>query len=333
MSRVDWGFVLDRVDEALEAFRSQGVKPTLRTLFYWLVSKQVIPNTRNAYSRLSEKLVEARKMGRWGWDILEDRTRVVLGELSDYKFNDHDMALFEQKLSRKLESLDIDKMLSDTFDYLEPLFMVGRWAEQPVVCEIWIEKEALASTIQSWTQDLGIPIRVNRGYSSWTFIYNNTCSLGRTLTSHQKVVILYLGDLDPSGVDIQRFLEEAIRYFGLGEDRVEFTRLAITADQVEEFNLPPRPEDAETLAKLARDTRSRKYGFNYIVELDALVAYAPDEFRRIIRDAVLSRWDKSVYERLEDQARKLQEEADRRLREVKEEAKKKIIEMIMGGKA
>jgi hypothetical protein len=331
MGRIDWGLVLDKVDEALGVFSGQGVKPTLRTLFYYLVSKQVIPNTSSAYKGLSAKIVEARKEGRWAWDFLEDKTRVVLGNLDDYRFTDDVLERFEKSLMDRLKSFDIDKMLSETFDWLKPSFLVGRWSDQPNVCEVWIEKEALASTIESWTFDLQVPIRVNRGYSSWTFIYNNVMSLRGTLAKHEKVTVFYLGDLDPSGVDIERFLEEAIRYFGLDEDRVEFVRLAVTPNHVEKFNLPPRPEDAETLAKLARDTRSKRYSFDYIVELDALVAYAPEEFKNIVRNAMLSRWDKSIYDALVGKATELNEKAKRMLEEVKRHAKVKIVEMIKGG--
>jgi len=122
---------------------------------------------------------------------------------------------FEKRLQAKLEELNINEMINETFDYLKPWITVNRWAEQPTVCEVWIEKEALASTLQSWLSGKEIPIRVNRGYSSWTFIYNNVQSLKWTLQKHDKVIIYYTGDLDPSGLDIERFLQEALEYFGL----------------------------------------------------------------------------------------------------------------------
>lgn len=316
VARVNWGLVLNRVDEALATFRQQGVKPTLRTLFYWLVSKQVIANVSSSYKSLSAQIVDARKEGRYAWDFLEDKTRVVLGSLADFRFSDSEIEFLESSLKGKLENLDVDRLIEDYFGWFEPSFTVDFWAEQPEVCEIWIEKEALASTIQSWTSDLYVPIRVNRGYSSWTFIYNNVQALASHLEKHQKVTIFYLGDLDPSGVDIQRFLEEAIRYFGLEKERVELVRLAVTPSQVEEFGLPPRPEDAETLAKLERDTRSKNYAYNYVVELDALVAFAPNEFRELIRKAIMDKWDKSIFEELKERAEELTEQAEEKLEEV-----------------
>jgi len=327
-NQLNWSYVLDKVDEAVAAFTAQNVKPTLRTLFYWLVSKQTIPNTESSYKTLSRKVVEARKQGRWAWDFLEDKTRTVVGGLADYRYSDYSLEWFKERLQEKLDSLDVDRMLNDFFDYLMPSFEVQRWAEQDEVCEVWLEKEALASTIHAWVSDLEVPLRINRGYSSWTFIYNNVQELNLSLSKHKKVTILYLGDLDPSGVDIQRFLTEAIRYFGLQEDKIELVRLAITPKQVEEFKLPPRPEDAQTLAKLARDVRSKKYTLSYVIELDALVAYAPSEFKELLRKAIIEKWDKSKFDELKEKAAKCREQALQILDEVKRKAKKKLIDNL-----
>jgi hypothetical protein len=50
-------------------------------------------------------------------------------------------------------------------------------------------------------------------------------------------------------------------------------RIAVTDEQIEEFNLPPMPESKETIDKVNHDTRKegfiKKYGKLYIVELDA----------------------------------------------------------------
>jgi hypothetical protein len=67
--------------------------------------------------------------------------------------------------------------------------------------------------------DLYVPVCVSRGYSSWTFIYENKDLLNPNTT------VLYLGDHDPSGLDIERFTHEAMEYFGLD---FRFKRLALT---------------------------------------------------------------------------------------------------------
>jgi len=327
MRRVDWKRVVEIVkSEVVPAFNREGVRPTVRTIFYSLVSRNVIPNTKSAYKRLSRVLVEARKDGIFAWDFVEDRTRYVLSNFRDGYYTEKSLETTESFCKSKLDEINIEKLLAEYFDWLKLHGKAGYWSEQPIVPEVWIEKDALAKTIENWTLDLSINIRVNRGYSSWTFIYENIRELKNVLETHEKVVILYCGDLDPSGVDIQRFLREALEYFGMDESKVELIRVAVTLEQVEQFNLPPRPEDVETLAKLQRDPRSKKYTYDYIVELDALVAYVPQEFRRIIREAVERYHDKSIYNEVKRKHEEIKEKANKIVEDYKRKALDKILE-------
>jgi len=84
------------------------------------------------------------------------------------------------------------------------------------------------------------------------------------------VVVLHLGDHDPSGIDMTRDIRDRLDLFlsgdGYNPDQVEVRRIALNMDQVEEYNPPPNP------AKLT-DSRvggyMRKYG-DESWELDAL---------------------------------------------------------------
>lgn len=319
--KTDWDLVLKKAKEALQYFDDQGVKPTLRTLFYNLVSQNILGNTKSTYKGLSRKIVKARKDGVISWDALEDTARHVYGNMSDSCFGKEIVDNADEKLQEKLGDFNAEAILNDFFDYVVPWAHVSPWAKQPIVAEIWIEKEALAKTIQAWTENLKVNIRVNKGYSSWTFLYNNAQALQSVLEDHDEVIIYYLGDLDPSGVDMERFLKEALVYFALDSSRVKLKRLAITAAQVEEYHLPPKPEDAETLAKLKRDSRTAKYDRKYIVELDALVAYVPQEFKRLVREAIMDVWDRDLYNNLKREADEKNEEIQKLVDETKAKAK------------
>jgi len=291
--------------------------PTLRTFFYFLVSRGVIPNTRSAYKRLSKVCVEMRKQGLIPWDAFVDKTRVTRGWFEDSRLGDDYPKRVEERLERKLESLNIDELLADYFDVYIP--SLGRWAGQKHYVEVWIEKEALADHVYECIADLDVKLRVNRGYSSWTFIYDNARELREY--RDRDIVVLYLGDLDPSGVDIERFVREATEYFNVD---FKLVRVAVTEEQVEKYNLPPRPEDAETLAKLHRDPRTRKYTKKYVVELDALVAYVPEEFKRIVREAVNSYWDESVFEKEKERHKEIVEECRKLINEYIKKAKERM---------
>lgn len=325
--RLNWRKIIEDVEsEILPYFNQQGVKPTLRTLFYALYSKGLIPNTKSAYKQLSKQLVKARKNQQLAWDFLEDRTRYSLGIFEDGYVTAADLRACVMRCRERLDDLSLDALLDEMFNWIRLYAETGKWAKQPTIVEIWIEKDALAKTIESWVSD--VKIRVNRGYSSWTFIYNNIQEIKDMLgDEHERLTIFYLGDLDPSGVDIQRFLQEAIGYFRV-DKVVEFKRLAVTDEQVVKYNLPPRPEDVETLRKLERDSRTAGYKHDYIVELDALVVYAPEQFRDLLRAEVNRYWDKEIYEKVHTKSKRYAESSKKLIEAVKRKAKKRILEQL-----
>jgi len=116
-------------------------------------------------------------------------------------------------------------------------------------------KQALADTFASFLKSRDVRIVVNRGYSGWSFLYENCMRLLEVKRSGKEIHILYFGDFDPSGDD---HLDKA------------FQRMAVTEEQIEEFNLPPMPKSKETIDKVNHDTRKngfiKKYGRLYIVE-------------------------------------------------------------------
>jgi hypothetical protein len=56
----------------------------------------------------------------------------------------------------------------------------------------------------------------------------------------KRIHILYFGDFDPSGEDMDRHLVDALSYFfDLDRYLVDFERIAVTEDQIDEYDLPP----------------------------------------------------------------------------------------------
>lgn len=97
---------------------------------------------------------------------------------------------------------------------------------------------------------------------------------------------------------MDRHLSTALSTFGL--QSIDIHRVAITPKQIETFDLPPIPSDQETINKLNKDTRKYKfisqYGDLYAVELDALLAIAPDEFEKLFIRSVDQFFDKTICE-------------------------------------
>jgi hypothetical protein len=86
-NRTNWKKVIDEVKSSLTWFqRHRVLRPSLRAVFYRLVSLEVIPNTKQSYKSLSSVTVKARKSGEIPWDCFSDQGRQVLGNFQeDYR--------------------------------------------------------------------------------------------------------------------------------------------------------------------------------------------------------------------------------------------------------
>ncbi len=283
-TRVNWDDVVSQTSFALSWFQERGIRPTLRTMFYRLVSLGVIPNTEQAYKTLSKVTVKARKNRRLPRDAFEDKNREILSNVRQYTSPED----FVERLVNQLR-------------YASSNYYVPRWHKQPCYVEVWIEKQALADTFYSFLEEKEVRIIVNRGYSGYSFLHQNCNRISRMMSDGKQVKVLYYGDFDPSGEDMDHYLQETFRDEGIyyRQDRFEFRRIAVTENQIRQYNLPTRP-DAETYQKLSRDPRKhrfvQKHGQLYAVELDALLAYQPDEFRRIVTESVDQYFDRSIFD-------------------------------------
>jgi hypothetical protein len=232
---------------------------TIRQLFYRLVSARYIENSRADYQRVSRMMTTARDDGRCLFEWIVDRSRP---EYSPRVFDD------------PVEYAEVIKR-SYRKDY---------WTTQPNHCEIWVEKDAIIGSIQGVTDELGVTVRVGRGFLSTTKAHE----IAERFNSISKpITVFYLGDHDPSGRTIEADLVTRIGMYG---SYFTLRRLAIFAGDIRKFNLPP-------LRVKMTDSRAkgflRKYS-NTCVELDAL---PPIELRRRIRDAVEQLLDRNLWNR------------------------------------
>ncbi len=70
--------------------------------------------------------------------------------------------------------------------------------------EVWVEKDALSGVLKRVTSQYHVPILVNRGYSSASAMYDSYERFREAFKIRQSIYILYLGDFDPSGMDMIR---------------------------------------------------------------------------------------------------------------------------------
>jgi hypothetical protein len=271
MSRIAWPAIITR---AAEIVRSYSTSVTLRQLFYRLVSAQLIPNSQGVYKRLSALTAEARRDG--DFPDLIDRGREI-----------HRYPTFTSP--------------RQALDRLAGWYRLDRTTGQDMSLYLGVEKAGMVVQLQSWFGDLGVPVLALGGYSSQTYVDDAVMDVSQ---SGRPAILLYAGDFDPSGEDIDRdFIERTACW-----DKV--IRVALTAAQVREHELPINP---------GKTTDSRAAGFIerhgelMQVELDAL---DPDLLRSLFQAAVDQYWDTSMFEAVLERER-----ADvRRLRVIAEAA-------------
>ena len=271
---------LQVVNSIIEEYAEQGYILTLRQLYYQLVSRDVIANKQSEYAKLSTLLVKGRMAGVVDWNAIEDRIRVPF---IPYSVD------------------DIDDAISDTINQ----YRLNRQDGQDVYIELWVEKDALSGVLKRITSKYHINLMVNRGYSSCSAMHDAYERLERQESEGKKTVILYLGDHDPSGLDMIRDIEERLNEFGVNP---EVRQIGLTMKQIKKYNPPPNP------AKIT-DPRARNYIAefgNVSWEVDALT---PEVLHKLVKDNVEELIDMDLFNdkliQEEQDKEKLQEFADK----------------------
>jgi hypothetical protein len=163
---------------------------------------------------------------------------------------------------------------------------VDLWAEQSTHVEVWIEKEALVGVIEGVCTELQVPYFACRGYTSQSEMWEAAQRLKRHEKSRHDTVIIHLGDHDPSGLDMTRDIQDRLQLFG---STVNVDRIALTWDQIEQYNPPPNP--AKTT-----DARYVSYQEQYGDDSWELDALEPRILSDLIRTAVQSRIDDELWQ-------------------------------------
>lgn len=286
----DWkGQVLSKIRQQLDDFAEQGIVSTLREMFYTLVELGVIPKTEAAYHALSNHTARWREDGTLPIDCFADRTRGVIKD-----FNDN--------------FITIEDYADKAFSYLKNAhqnYSIPRWHKQPNHVEVWLEKDAAVESIRSIVIDKHVMVVPNRGHSSVAFLNLNIDRLKGKQSEGKSIIILYLGDADPSGEVMDKVYKRKLEEYGIFD--VTFIRVAVTKEQIERFNLLHDP-DPETLRKLKADPNKeafkKKYGLKSDDELFAvqLEAMFTPSVRTHMKNLLIDRIDRLFDNRIYEQA-------------------------------
>ena len=221
MAQKEWRKTADLIKAALKILKEQEPM-TIRQLFYQMIGVLGIENSQRSYRLIGRIMTIARRDKRCPYEWICDRTRPTY-EPSVWD-NPSQYAVTVKRGYRR--------------DY---------WQDQRYHVEIWCEKDTVTGSIQDVTDELGITVRVGRGFTSETRAWEIAQILAQT--GHANVV-LFLGDHDPSGRDIERDWAARLRMHGSGP--FEIRRLAINKADIKTYKLPPQR------VKMS-DTRSTRF--------------------------------------------------------------------------
>ena len=259
--------MIQYINQVLEEYRQQGYRLSLRQLYYQLVARDRIPNSLRSYKNIGNLVSNARQAGLIDWGMIEDRNR-------------------ETAIPSHWNSpAEIVRAAAEQF-------RIDKWQSQPYHIEVMVEKDALSGVLEPVCRELDIGITANKGYSSSSTMYE----IGKRIYQRQRegrtICILYLGDHDPSGIDMTRDVRERLEmYSRLG--MIEVDRLALNWEQIEIWRPPENPAK-ET------DARYKNYTVQFGESSWELDAVEPAQLANLVRDAVLVRRDEELWDEAVD---------------------------------
>lgn len=246
--------VIDQAVAICEEYAEQGLVLTLRQIFYQFVARDLVPNRQNEYKRIGDILGDARKAGAFDWRFMVDRTRNVV------KPRWWESPSAQMKIAAEQYANDL-------------------WRTQKERIEVWVEKDAAIGVIEGVCALNQVSYFSMRGYTSMTEVWEGAQRIRHYIEDGERVTILHIGDHDPSGVDMTRYIEDELHLYltrdwmlsphfqrGAGSVTVgdikksmrthmieqgndwiahespwQVIRIALNMDQIEQYDPPPNP--------------------------------------------------------------------------------------------
>jgi hypothetical protein len=265
------------INGILDSYRAQGYDLSLRQLYYQLVSRNLVPNTEKSYKNVGCLVSDARLAGLVDWDMIKDRGREML---SNPHWNDP----------------------AHFMEVVAPQFRFDLWEDQKNYVEVMVEKQALEGVLQPVCSRLDVPFTANKGYSSSSAMYEASKRFLTRAEQGKKLYVIYLGDHDPSGIDMSRDVEDRLDLFiktslnlcaEIGPNEVPIInvkRVALNMNQVRELDPPENP------AKIT-DSRADAYIARFGTSSWELDAIEPRQLADIVTRAITGLMDVRLFNR------------------------------------
>ena len=249
--------LLVQVRRVLDEYEDQ-LPLTIRQVFYRLVGAYGYDKSETAYDRLQEMLNRARRAGVISFDDIRDDGTTVMARRSYDGVPD-----FLRRSAKRVKT-----------------YRRQRQDGQDRYIEIWVEAAGMVPQVYDVAVDYGVPVFSSSGFDSTTFKHD---AAQRLLSRVRPTVVLHIGDYDPSGEslfdavagDVGQLVADLAGIEEVEAPHVWFSRLAVTPEQIDRYDLPTRPPKPSDKRAVFTDDRT--------TQAEAL---PPDALAEEVRQAV-----------------------------------------------
>lgn len=255
--RADTASLIANIRTVLAEYRAY-LPLTIRQIFYRLVVNTGYEKSELGYKRLCEVSNKARRARMISFDAIRDdgfhRT-----DFLGYEDESHARRYF----AREAKNYRIDRQ---------------RHQDRRLV--VWCEAQGMVPQLERVTKPYSVPVYSSGGFDSVTVKH----SVAQEFADLGDVLVLHVGDHDPSGVHVFGSLDEDITAF-LDEfgGFAEFVRLAVTPAQINRYSLPTAPPKAT----------DRRSFTGLTTQAEAL---PPDLLASILDEAIKANIDDEAYQ-------------------------------------
>jgi hypothetical protein len=272
--------VVEQAEAICDEYAAQGYNLTLRGLYYQFIRRNAFPDSRlqqvrdaatgetfqtknhqKNYKWLGDLVSDARIAGLIDWSHIDDPTRTAEG--GDGGWDSPAAAVAS----------------------INDWYSISHWDGQEHYLEVWVEKEALADIISRPCGRWNVRHMACKGSPSTSAMRKAAVRLRQQEREGKITEVVYLGDHDPTGLDISRDVQDRLALF---RSIARVDRIALNMDQITD-DLPPAP------AKLT-DSRAAGYIEEYGNDTWELDALEPSFLDDLVENAILDRLDRSLWD-------------------------------------
>lgn len=258
--------------EALVQIVRESAPTGVRFVYYRAASKGIVGKKQSEYEKVQRDLMVLRESGAIQWSQIVDSTRWV----------------------RRPETW---RSPAEALRETAAFYRRSLWDSSESVVEVWCESESVAGVIYPTTESWAVPLYPMKGQSSASFAWGAAQQYKR---DRRPLHVLYVGDHDPAGLQIERNLQEKLTRFSERDD-IEVVRVACLPEQISDLGLLGTPAKSTTWYDCIT-------GENHPFVGDAVEVEAIDApvLRRILTEKISAHvdpWELERLERVEDAER------------------------------